>query len=118
MLARPRTVRHGDRRLAVSNHAVERMRERAGAGFLDDERIRLLIASACRAAVAEGGVEPHYVPGQERVRVTVLGCDVYAVLGADRTGWGRGAGRRAVATILTPEQVTASKAWRQAGRPA
>lgn len=108
MTRRAPTVRHRDRRIAVSQHAVERMRERAGAQFLDDERIRLLIAEACVAALATDQTEPHYIPGQVRVRVQVLGCAVFAVLGVDLTGWGRGSSRRAVVTVLTSEQIEAS----------
>lgn len=41
--------------------------------------------------------------GQERVLVTVLGVSVWAIIGRDTTGWGRGG--RAVVMCLTPEQV-------------
>lgn len=103
----PTAVRHADRRLAVSQHAVDRVRERANVHFLDDERVRLLVAEACLDALDEGTSEAHYVRGQERVLVAVLGCELYAVLGEDTTGWGRGPARRAVVTVLTPAQVAA-----------
>lgn len=101
----PRVRSHKDRRLAVADHAVARVAERAGAGFLDPEYIRRVVAETCLRAIARRKEEPHYVAGQTRVLVTILGVDFFAILGEDRTGWGRGRDHRAVVTALTPEQV-------------
>ena len=95
-------MKYNDRALAVTPHAVARFRERASAGFLDNEWIRRIIARA----VARGVAEPHYVPGQARVRLTVAGSsDVYAIVGRDETGWSDSG--VAVVTVLTAEQVEA-----------
>ena len=96
---------HTDRRLAIAHHVVDRVRQRAGATFLDAEHIRNIIAEAYRRAVRAGCVETHYYPGQQRVPFAVLGCALYAVVAKDKTGWGRGG--VAVVTVLTPEQVRA-----------
>jgi hypothetical protein len=96
-------VRHRQRLLAVSDHAVDRLRERADANYLDAAQVRRLLAEE----VARGVPERHYVTGQERVRLTLLGVEVWAVIGVDKTGWSRrhhGSGR-AVVTVLTLEQV-------------
>lgn len=93
-------VSYRDRRLAISDHAVRRVRERApSCAALDDERLRLLIAES----VASGVSEDHYVAGQRRVRGSFLGADLYVIIGADRTGWGRCG--EAVVTVLTEGHV-------------
>ena len=97
-----RQVVYRDRGLAISDHAVERVRLRApGCAHLDNERIRTMIADAAR----RGPREAHYVPGQWRAIGQFLGVELYVVVGRDKTGWGRSG--EAVATVLTPEQVAA-----------
>jgi hypothetical protein len=88
-----------DRSLAITDHAVARLRERTGAQHLIADACRHLIRDAVRA----GREHPHYVLGQTVVRVNVMGVEVYAVLGADATGWS--ASGRAVVTVLTVEQL-------------
>lgn len=101
-MTRPPTYRN--RRLAISDHAVKRLRQRAPfCAALDDERVRLMIADA----VARGVLEDHYLPGQRRVRGAFLGTDLYVIIGRDETGWGRGG--RAVVTVLTEWQVRESE---------
>lgn len=91
-----------DRRLAITPHAVNRLRERAGVAYLDEDLCRRVIAQA--VADAAGDEEAHPVRrGQTRVRVRVLGVDVFAIIGRDRTGWSTSG--RAVVTVLTPSQI-------------
>src|SRR5574341_1165113 len=104
-MSKPRPYR--DRRLAVTPHAVERLRERTGAAHLADDECRWIIAEAALPAIEAGREEPHYVPGQSRVRVNLWGLDVFAVIGRDNTGWSRDG--LAVVTILTPEQIKQSE---------
>jgi hypothetical protein len=96
-----------DRRLAVTPHAVDRLRERTGATHLDDDACRWIIADAALPAIEAGTEESHYVLGQSRVRVDLFGLDVYAVIGRDDTGWSTDG--LAVVTILTPAQVRESE---------
>jgi hypothetical protein len=93
-----------DRSLAISDHAVARFRERTGAHHLERDACRHLIGQAVRAARSRE--YPHYVVGQTVVRVTILGVEVFAVIGQDLTGWSRSG--RAVITVLTEEQLDAS----------
>lgn len=98
MTARPVTYR--DRRLAISNHAIDRLRQRApSCAHLDTERLRLMVSEAVRY----GQREDHYIDGQWRVRGSFLGHELFVIASVDRTGWGRAGW--AVVTLLTPQQV-------------
>ncbi len=102
MSARP----YDDRSLAVTDHAVERFRERTGAVHMEADDCRRVIAKA----VKKGTAFPHYVLGQNAVRVDLLGTEVFAIVGQDLTGWSKSG--RAVITVLTQEQLEASWARR------
>lgn len=89
--------------IAVTNHAVDRLRRRSGAEHLPDEEVRRMVVDA----LAGARHEPHHQVGQTRALVNILGVRLWAVVGADTTGftgpaW---AGGRAVITFLTPDQV-------------
>jgi hypothetical protein len=93
---------YDDRSLAVTDHAVERFRERTGAVHMDVEDCRRVIAQA----VKKGTPFPHYMLGQNAVRVDLLGTEVFAIVGPDLTGWSKSG--RAVITVLTQKQLEAS----------
>lgn len=95
--------------LAVSDHAVARLAERADAGYLGAQWLRERLREVVERALRDGSAETHYVEGQRRVRVDVLGVALYAVVGRDETGFTRGG--EAVVTCLTLEQVAAG--WRK-----
>ena len=95
---------YNDRSLSIRDHAVARFRERTGAHHMDREECRRLIGLAVRGA--RHREYPHYVVGQTVVRVTILGVEVFAVIGRDLTGWSNSG--RAVVTVLTEEQLDAS----------
>lgn len=89
--------------IAISDHAVQRLRERTGAEHMPSESLREALREMIQ--LQRRYEEQHYAPGQTRILVDFFGVTVYAVMGEDETGWTRGG--RAVVTILTPEQVHA-----------
>ena len=96
-------MRREDRSLAISDHAVDRFRERTGAMHLPPEECRKVIRQEIMHAMRCGAEEEHYVRGQSFVRIVLLGVTVCAVIGRDTTGWSNTG--KAVTTILTPEQL-------------
>lgn len=94
---------YDNRSLAVTDHAVERFRERTGAQHMEADECRRIIAKAVKAGSAP---MPHYILGQTSVRVTMMGVEVFAIIGQDKTGWSRTG--RAVITVLTRAQLEAS----------
>jgi hypothetical protein len=94
---------YSDRSLAVTPHAVERLRERARDYASSDDVVRELIARPVQRAFREGAVERHTHEGQFRVPFQTLGTELVAIVGPDETGWSTSG--RAVLTVLTPAQV-------------
>lgn len=98
---------YDDRSLAITEHAVERYRERAGLLHLGAEECRLALARALRDEIDAGAaVEPHWIAGQSRVRIHVLGVPLVVIVGRDVTGWSRSG--HAVVTVLTADQLEQS----------
>lgn len=96
--------------LHVTEHAVERLRERARVLDFDDDACQRVISQAVLPAIRSGSLEPHYFHGQVRARLSVLGVDAYAIMGPD---WRESPECWDVVTILTPEQVAAGPTWMQ-----
>ena len=96
-----------ERVTAISDHAVARLAERADAGYLGADVIRKYLRDAVKRAVRDGLVEEHFIAGQRRVRVNVLGVELFAILAHDETGFTSGG--EAVVTCLTPDQVRSGR---------
>jgi hypothetical protein len=85
--------------LAVTDHAVDRFRERTGLTWLSDVARRRII----RDGVRDGVEEMHAVPRQTRVRIDAVGASVYAILDHDETGLSETGS--VVVTVLTERQA-------------
>jgi hypothetical protein len=87
--------------LGISDHAVERFRERSGALSWSSDQVREYL----RLEVEAGREEPHW-GGQTKVLIPVLGVSVWAIIGPDTTGrtTRNGERGRAIATVLSLEE--------------
>lgn len=86
--------------LAISDHAVQRVMERGGAMYLDEETVRRFLAKEVWRALEEEGPQPNYGhEGQMRVRAQIIGAELWAILAVDDTGYSNSCGI-AVATVV------------------